>query len=284
MPGEHSIFDSEWWWPKWSDMPSLPLPPSPQQQDQSTLRAFETDLEPGANVLLSSDSGKLGDQDPLLMAYPDRLWSISKIAVGMEAVFETRQPIYYFMLFRHCDLNLIDHKLLHLEARLHATQGTYISNAEKQELGNLLQDQEGIFQLQSFREYRTIPRKDPTSSRLPSALISILRTSLTYTNYEKLQLKFFSGRPPQRTSLPLGIIASTIITIFGRALLIVPMAIMSFNTNRTKSLVTVSRSVVLSGFFLGAIIRSKSSEIFVATATYAAVLVVFVGTGGTGSG
>jgi hypothetical protein len=148
MPGEHSIFDSEWWWPKWSVMPSLPLPPSPQQQDQSTLRAFETDLEPGANVLLSSDSGKLSDQDPLLMAYPDRLWSISKIAVGMEAVFETRQPIYYFMLLRHCDLNLIDHKLLHLEARLHATQGTYISNAEKQELGNLLQDQEGIFQLQ----------------------------------------------------------------------------------------------------------------------------------------
>jgi hypothetical protein len=62
------------------------------------------------------------------------------------------------------------------------------------------------------------------------------------------------------------------------------MAIMSFNINRTKSLVTVSRSVVLLGFFLGAIIRSKSSEIFVATATYAAVLVVFVGTGGTGSG
>jgi hypothetical protein len=63
-----------------------------------------------------------------------------------------------------------------------------------------------------------------------------------------------------------------------------PMAIMSFNTNRTKSLVTVSCSVVLFGVFLGAIIRSKSSEIFVANATYAAVLVVFVATGGTGSG
>jgi hypothetical protein len=62
------------------------------------------------------------------------------------------------------------------------------------------------------------------------------------------------------------------------------MAIMSFNTNRTKSLVTVSCSVVLFGVFLGAIIRSKSSEIFVANATYAAVLVVFVATGGTGSG
>jgi hypothetical protein len=63
-----------------------------------------------------------------------------------------------------------------------------------------------------------------------------------------------------------------------------PMAIMSSNTNRTKSLVTVSCSVVLFGVFLGAIIRSKSSEIFVANATYAAVLVVFVATGETGSG
>jgi hypothetical protein len=69
MPGEHSIFDGEWWWPKWSDVPSLPLPPSPQQQDQSALRAFETDLELGANVPLPSDSGKLSDQEPSLMAF-----------------------------------------------------------------------------------------------------------------------------------------------------------------------------------------------------------------------
>jgi hypothetical protein len=128
-------------------VPSLPLPPSPQQQDQSALRAFETDLELGANVPLSRDSGKPSDQDPLLMVYPDRLWSISKNAAGVEAVFETRQPIYYFKVLRHCDLNLINHKLLHLEPRLHATHDTYIPNAEKQELGKLLQDQ-GIFQLQ----------------------------------------------------------------------------------------------------------------------------------------
>lgn len=146
MPGEHSIFDGEWWWPKWSDVPSLPLPPSTQQQDQSALRAFETDLELGANVPLSSDSGKLSGQERLLMAHPDQLWSISKSAAGMEAVFETRQPIYHFKLLRHCGLNLINYKLLHLEG-LHATHGTGISNAETQELDKLLQDQ-GIFQLQ----------------------------------------------------------------------------------------------------------------------------------------
>jgi len=58
-----------------------------------------------------------------------------------------------------------------------------------------------------------------------------------------------------------------------------PYVIMTFDTNRTKSIVTISCSVLLFGFFLGAIVRSKSSEIFIATATYAAVLVVFVGTG-----
>jgi hypothetical protein len=162
MPGEHSIFDGEWWWPKWSDVPSLPLPPIPQQQDQSALRAFETDLEPSANVPLSSDSGKLSDQDPLLMAYPDRLRSISKNAAGVEAVFETRQPIYYFKLLRHCDLNLINHKLLHLEG-LHATHGTGISNAEKQELGKLLQDQ-GIFQLQVNNTFSD-PKYEATAVR-----------------------------------------------------------------------------------------------------------------------
>jgi hypothetical protein len=61
------------------------------------------------------------------------------------------------------------------------------------------------------------------------------------------------------------------------------MVIMSINTNRSKSLITVSCSVLLFGFFLGAVMRSKSTEIFIATATYAAVLVVFVGTG-PGSG
>jgi hypothetical protein len=85
------------------------------------------------------------DQEPSLMACPDRLWSISKSEAGMEAVFETRQPIYYFKFLRHCDLNFLNHKLLHLEW-LHATPGTGISNAEKQELDKLLQDQ-GIFQL-----------------------------------------------------------------------------------------------------------------------------------------
>jgi hypothetical protein len=133
--------------------------------------------------------------------------------------------------------------------------------------------------------FRELPHKDPTSSRLRSAVINLLPKSLTYTKAEKDRDNlFYSYHPPRQISLPVRIVASFIVAISGGALLIVPMVIMSFHSNRTKSLVTVSCSVVLFGFFLGAVIRSKSAEIFVATATYAAVLVVFVGTGGTGSG
>jgi hypothetical protein len=130
--------------------------------------------------------------------------------------------------------------------------------------------------------YRTLPKKDAASSRLRSAVINLLPVSLAYAKAEK-DTSLYMIRPPKSISLPVRIIASTIIAVSGGALLVVPMVIMSFNTNRTKSLVTVSCSVLLFGFFLGTVIRSKGSEIFEATATYAAVLVVFVGAGGTGS-
>jgi hypothetical protein len=135
----------------------------------------------------------------------------------------------------------------------------------------------------SSGQYRTLPKKDAASSRLRSAVINLLPVSLAYTKAEK-DTSLYSIRPPRSISLPVRIIASTIVAVSGGALLVVPMVIMSFNTNRTKSLVTVSVSVLLFGFFLGAVMRSKSAQTFVATATYAAVLVVFVGTGGTGSG
>lgn len=133
--------------------------------------------------------------------------------------------------------------------------------------------------------YVTFPRRDETSSRLAGALISILPGYFT----EKYTLKERDGQivpwhSGKQATLSVRIIASTIIAISGGALLIVPMVIMSFDTNRTKSLVTVSCSVLLFGFFLSAVMRSKSSDIFVATATYAAVLVVFVGASTTGSG
>ena len=134
--------------------------------------------------------------------------------------------------------------------------------------------------------YLEFLKRDPTSSRLASFVISLLPWKFTSKRTERelddgrVSYNFSAGH----ATLLVQIIASTIVAISGGSLLIVPMLIMSFGANRTKSLVTVSCSVLLFGFFLGAVIRGKSSEIFVATATYAAVLVVFVGTSTNGTG
>lgn len=62
--------------------------------------------------------------------------------------------------------------------------------------------------------------------------------------------------------------------------LIVPMLIMRIGENSTKSLVTTSVAVVLFAGITSLILRANNTETVAATATYAAVLVVFVGTSG----
>ena len=136
-------------------------------------------------------------------------------------------------------------------------------------------------------KYRTIPYRDSTTSRLASALSSVLLKRIVYAEYDRIVQSLSGMDPLESTAAADRIISSIINIICGGGLLIMPMVIMSFDTNRTKSLVTVSCSVILFGFVLGAVIRSKSSVIFVATATYAAVLVVFavfVGISGSASG
>lgn len=65
--------------------------------------------------------------------------------------------------------------------------------------------------------------------------------------------------------------------------MVIPMLIMSFDQSDVKSLITVSASVGLFGLVVSLGIRVTSIETLVATATYAAVLVVFVGsTSGNG--
>lgn len=125
-----------------------------------------------------------------------------------------------------------------------------------------------------------------TSSRLYNILKQVLPKQLTYTKWEKAIRKrdYSGGRPPLKASLFVGLTASTITTLAGGALIIIPMVTMSFNPSRTKSIVTISVSVLLFGFVLAAFVTRSSSETFLGTATYAAVLVVFVGSSGTGNG
>lgn len=91
--------------------------------------------------------------------------------------------------------------------------------------------------------------------------------------------EYLGDLPPQDISPLVDKLARFIIAFTGGAALVVPMLIMSLpSTHRTKSLITVSLAVTLFASVMSVGIRASNSETLVATATYAAVLIVFVGT------
>ena len=59
-----------------------------------------------------------------------------------------------------------------------------------------------------------------------------------------------------------------------------PVLIMSFHATKAKKLTTLSVTVLLFAIAMAMGFRATNAETLVATATYAAVLVVFVGTSG----
>lgn len=67
-------------------------------------------------------------------------------------------------------------------------------------------------------------------------------------------------------------------SILGGLLLIVPMLIMTLHKSQTISLVTVPAAVLIFAIVIAAASTAKPHEVLGATAAYAAVLVVFVGT------
>lgn len=141
-------------------------------------------------------------------------------------------------------------------------------------------------EIRASGSYITLPDPHKASSRLIHFLVRWLPRTVGYSKTERRSqfARYQGGKEPRGVSTGVRLIASTVLALLGGSLLIVPMVIMSFNPGRTKNLVTVSCSVLLFAFFLGAGVRSKSAEVFIATATYAAVLVVFVGTNGAASG
>jgi hypothetical protein len=97
----------------------------------------------------------------------------------------------------------------------------------------------------------------------------------------KLNLQGVPGLEPRHPSLTATILAGIIVSLASSIWILVPTIIMSFQTERTRSLVTVAVSVTLFGFFLVVGVRTKTSETFLATATYAAILVVFLASSGS---
>lgn len=91
------------------------------------------------------------------------------------------------------------------------------------------------------------------------------------------------GQLPREVSEFVDVVARFIIAVAGGASLIVPMVIMALRPSLIKSLVTVSVAVVIFSLLLAFGIRVSNIETLVSTATYAAVLVVFVGTNTAGN-
>ncbi|KAF4632824.1 hypothetical protein G7Y89_g5301 [Cudoniella acicularis] len=114
---------------------------------------------------------------------------------------------------------------------------------------------------------------------LRKALRLLLPRHLTYSHGERLRRsrEFEEGEPPHEISAVVDRASRLIVALVGGAFLIVPMLIMAINPGQTKSLVTASVSTLFFSCAVSLGFNSSNNEALVSTATYAAVLVVFVG-------
>ena len=90
--------------------------------------------------------------------------------------------------------------------------------------------------------------------------------------------EYLQNLPPETVSPFVDKLARFVVAFTGGAALVVPMLIMALpNMGKAKSLITVSVAVTLFAGMMSVGIRAGNADTLVATATYAAVLVVFVG-------
>jgi VIT1/CCC1 family predicted Fe2+/Mn2+ transporter len=129
--------------------------------------------------------------------------------------------------------------------------------------------------------YLTLPSTLPQRpDAVREALRKYLHKSLSWTK-EEIRLRgndYYQGRPPTIYSSFVDRLARFIMAFVGGAALLIPMAIMVFNSSLNKSLITTCVAVILFAGFLAFGISASNQDTLAATATYAAVLVVFVGT------
>ncbi|KAL3478434.1 hypothetical protein BJX99DRAFT_256555 [Aspergillus californicus] len=122
---------------------------------------------------------------------------------------------------------------------------------------------------------------------LRRGLMRSLPPGLAYSKeeYRTREKEYNDGKPPKMVSTFVDRLARLVVAFTGGAFLIVPMIIMMMRPSETKSLIVVSVTVVLFTLVLSFVVRVSNVETLVATATYAAVMVVFVGaTNGNSSG
>ena len=153
-----------------------------------------------------------------------------------------------------------------------------LSEADRQERLTTLHSH---FQLPTDRynsdKYLRLP--DP-QDELRKFLMRSLPPKLAYSKDEKETRKddYFLGRTPVHVSEAVDRIAQFLLALIDGASLIVPMLIMSIHSLNKKSLITVSVATFVFSFVLSMALKLQNNDVLAATAAYAAVLVVFVGT------
>ena len=96
------------------------------------------------------------------------------------------------------------------------------------------------------------------------------------------QIEWLGGEPPKEISSFVDTLARFIVAITGGLSLVIPMLVMRLGETLAKSLTTVSVAVILFSALTSLMFKASNVETLGATAAYAAVLVVFVGTSSSG--
>jgi VIT1/CCC1 family predicted Fe2+/Mn2+ transporter len=150
----------------------------------------------------------------------------------------------------------------------------------------LAQPHEGEANRPYDTRYKTIKkRKVQLRDPIREMLRRILPNRLSWPEEERRlrRAEYGAGQPPEMYSRLVDSIARFIIGTLGGCALIVPMVVLSLGSSLTKSLIVVSVSLVLFALIVGLVFELDNKDTIVATATYAAVLVVFVGNSGDGN-
>ncbi|RSL52514.1 hypothetical protein CEP54_010854 [Fusarium duplospermum] len=119
-----------------------------------------------------------------------------------------------------------------------------------------------------------------------AAFMRYLPSRLTFSEEERHHRnhEYREGKMPKEVSKLVDRSVRFIIAVTSGLFLVAPMIIMTLQPSNVKSLITVSCAVFLFALCLSFIVGVSNIETLVSTATYAAVLVVFVGTSTGNSG
>ena len=131
-----------------------------------------------------------------------------------------------------------------------------------------------------YSHYAYFDEADTTTDPFRGYLMRTLPVYFTYSKNERLDrsMEYEEGKEPKDVSPFVDHLARFVIAITGGLFLIAPMLVMAIDTSQKKSLITVSVSALLFALVLSFGVRTSNVEALVSTASYAAVLVVFVGT------